>query len=161
MDGFFSRVRYSHGCWSWIGYKHRGYGRYRFNGEMIGAHRISYAYFVEPLVPGMDICHHCDNPSCVNPFHLFQGTRSDNMFDMSNKGRHKNGIKTHCKNGHPLSGDNLKITTRPNGTINRHCVTCWKESNRRYHQEYRKKGLHKFGPRNKAKIIGFPQEAKP
>lgn len=53
----------------------------------IGAHRISFEIFIEPIINNHEICHHCDRKGCVNPWHLFQGTHSDNMRDAIRKGR--------------------------------------------------------------------------
>lgn len=77
------------GCWVWGGAKFRnGYGAIRFNGETVLAHRLSYQIRSGIQIPdGLHICHKCDNRSCVNPDHLFLGTRSDNMKDCSSKGR--------------------------------------------------------------------------
>lgn len=70
-------------CWFWHGATTGGYGRYR--GRY--AHRVSYAFFYGGIPPGMDVLHKCDQPSCVNPLHLFVGTDTDNMQDMIRKGR--------------------------------------------------------------------------
>jgi len=81
------------GCWNWIGSKRANskgvnYGRHFINkGKSIGAHRFSYQYYVGEIKKGNYICHHCDNPLCVNPLHLFQGTHKDNMKDMVIKNR--------------------------------------------------------------------------
>lgn len=101
------------GCWIWTGYKNRkGYGRIKFNGSMFYAHRISYTLFVAAVPSNRLCCHTCDNPSCVNPKHLFLGTWADNTHDMVAKGRHHEQKKTHCANGHEYTEDNIYWSTR-------------------------------------------------
>lgn len=78
------------GCWLWTGYTiNGGYGIISVCGKGIGAHRFSYELNVGPLEKGKMICHKCDNPLCVRPDHLFQGTARDNVIDMHIKGRAK------------------------------------------------------------------------
>lgn len=93
-DRFWRRVRRGADdeCWEWAGARYpSGYGVMRLSRpvrRMIAAHRVSWALAHGALPPGgLDVCHHCDNPPCVNPAHLFLGTRSDNMRDMQRKGR--------------------------------------------------------------------------
>lgn len=78
------------GCWQWRASKNRnGYGNFGYKNKTQLAHRVSYQIFIGDIEQDMDILHTCDNPSCVNPFHLFKGTHFDNMRDMVNKGRRK------------------------------------------------------------------------
>ena len=63
-----------------------GYSRFCFNKKVYRAHRVAFALFCSDPT-GLNVCHKCDNPPCVNPDHLFLGTASDNLGDMSAKGR--------------------------------------------------------------------------
>lgn len=79
------------GCWNFTGCKIKGYGQFPviINGQKEKrAHRIAWILSNKMLVPnGQQVLHHCDNPSCCNPMHLYLGTPSDNNLDMRSKGR--------------------------------------------------------------------------
>ena len=82
------------GCWEWTGNKSStGYGIILFNGKHVGAHRVMWKVTYGEIEKNLCVCHHCDNPSCVNPKHLFLGTHQDNMKDCVNKKRHA-GFRT-------------------------------------------------------------------
>ncbi len=78
-------------CWNWTAFRGKdGYGSFGVGPRSEGielAHRWSYAHHVGPIPDGLYVLHHCDNPSCVNPDHLFVGTQADNVHDMWAKGR--------------------------------------------------------------------------
>jgi hypothetical protein len=77
------------GCWVWSRATSAGYGSMTICGRSQRAHVVAWSISRRQTVPkGMCVCHSCDNPLCVNPDHLFLGTRSDNMNDMVSKGRH-------------------------------------------------------------------------
>lgn len=76
-------------CWIWRAsrrVKRGGYGQFRVGGKMRPASRVAF-FLAHGRWPEPERCHHCDNPSCVNAAHLFEGTHQDNMRDMAAKGR--------------------------------------------------------------------------
>ena len=76
------------GCWYYMGpVNWGGYGSIGFRGRKAGVHRVMYEVAVGPIPKGMDVCHKCDVRCCINPQHLFVGTRKENLDDMSRKGR--------------------------------------------------------------------------
>jgi hypothetical protein len=77
------------GCINWVGgLDKNGYGRFKpYDQKRIRSHRYAYQEEYGKIPDGMLICHNCDNPSCVNPKHLFLGTQKDNALDRSKKGR--------------------------------------------------------------------------
>lgn len=78
-------------CWTWVGSKsEKGYGRLsagKHRASPLRAHRVSWELHKGPIPDKMFVLHNCDNPTCVNPDHLFIGTARDNTRDMVRKGR--------------------------------------------------------------------------
>jgi len=86
---FFSRISADSisGCWAWTGTIDRdGYGKVSFAGEYL-AHRAMMSSIAGGIPMGMYVLHSCDNPKCVNPFHLRFGTQVENMKDCADRGR--------------------------------------------------------------------------
>jgi hypothetical protein len=89
---FMAKVSVSeHGCWLWLGGKDGdGYGLLEVYGKGFRAHRLAYEHWHGPIGEGLYVLHRCDDPSCVNPDHLWMGTQAENIADMYAKGRQAN-----------------------------------------------------------------------
>lgn len=131
---FYEKISVSeNNCWNWNACKDKdGYGWFvLFKRKMWYAHRASYLIHNGFLPNDLLVRHNCDNPSCVNPNHLELGTDSQNKKDSVIRKRHKESKKTHCKNGHEFSMDNLRINSRGN----RVCKICDRLSKKKsYHR---------------------------
>jgi len=91
MERFWSKVEKTDGCWIWTGARRNGYGAFLITNQgrkrVVYAHRLSFELVHGAIPKGLYVLHHCDNPVCVNPIHLFLGTQSDNLKDAGAKGR--------------------------------------------------------------------------
>ena len=78
------------GCWLWTeGLFHFGHGKFWMGGRSHIASRVAWQLYVGAIPKDMCVLHKCDNPGCVNPDHLFLGTKGDNSKDMYAKGRQR------------------------------------------------------------------------
>ena len=102
IDNFWDKVSKEDpkSCWEWNGAMSSGYGSFHYNGKTESAHRVSYRINIGEIPDGLFVCHHCDNPKCVNPNHFFLGTNGDNMRDAIKKGRLVHIVEQQFTQGH-------------------------------------------------------------
>lgn len=121
IDRFFEKVKITSHCWIWNASKNEdGYGLFRFNGKVRRAHQFSYKLYKGKLKDGCEIDHICKNRSCVNPYHMEGVTHKENTL----RGNTVGGVyarRTHCKSGHPFTGEN--VYSRGPG-LGRGCRAC-------------------------------------
>ena len=86
-------------CWLWLDRNKQptnphSYGSLRIGDHTMRAHRVSWIIHYGLIPKGLWVLHHCDNPSCVNPSHLFLGNAQDNYNDMAKKGRQRVWVRS-------------------------------------------------------------------
>ena len=112
---FWAKVNKSGECWIWTGSKNKGYGMVRrreFAKYQVQAHRYAW-YLTHGSWPELCVCHRCDNPSCVNPDHLFLGTHQDNFNDMRKKGRERHrAVNGELQGSAKLTADSVRKIRR-------------------------------------------------
>jgi hypothetical protein len=110
---FWAKVKKTETCWTWTAYRDpQGYGTFsvgpRATHAPHRAHRVAWELTNGQIPDGSLVLHRCDNPSCVNPKHLFLGTHQDNQRDKVAKGRQATGLRNgkHTKPEKTPRGDN-------------------------------------------------------
>ena len=115
-------------CWEWTGFRNRGGYGVGWDGERkLGAHRLAYLLEHGSIPDGLQVCHTCDNRGCVNPAHLWAGSRTQNQHDMGRKGRGRAQLdpsETHDHEDWYYSKDGKR----------RYCRPCVLAAQRRYRE---------------------------
>jgi hypothetical protein len=119
LDRFCARIRITErGCWEWVAARaYYGYGHFCFRGRHFSTHRLIHMWMYGPILPGIYVLHHCDNPPCVNPDHLYRGTQKDNVRDMFLRGRKRHLLRKGERRPSLLPPDllNWAVFARKNG----------------------------------------------
>lgn len=134
-DRLFARVEVTDGCWYWKGpTSGGGYGKISVNREGRVVHRVCYELLVGPIPENLVLDHICRVKHCVNPSHLRAVDSRTNSVENSVSPMAVNAAKTHCVNGHELSGDNVKHESgvyKGWAYTRRHCLACRRLADRK------------------------------
>jgi hypothetical protein len=127
----------ANGCWCFLGAKDAdGYGLFWAGGKMRRAHQVAWELAAGSAWPDGKVARRlCNVRDCLNPNHIAPGTAKENRMDVVRAGNDPRANQTHCKRGHPLSGDNLILRKRPRGKY-RVCRICQNASDARYRQKF-------------------------
>ena len=153
-------------CWHWKGIGLKGgnkskkafpYGKLIINGRYEGAHRISWIIHHGNIPDNLYILHKCDNPSCVNPNHLFPGTAKDNVHDRNNKHRVKYKKGEQCSWAKLTEQQVIKIRERAaDGELHKDLAKEYKVKRTTVNDiAIGKKWKHVGGPRSRRKKIAY------
>ena len=124
-ERFWSKVKKGSGCWLWLAsLDGKGYGAFPIKGKSHTASRVAYELTFGVVPKGLVVDHKCKNIKCVNPSHLEAVTQRENVL-RGEAPASVNAKRTHCKTGHPLSGDNIYHYKGK-----RCCKTCNRKSSR-------------------------------
>lgn len=140
------------GCWLWLGSAWRAPIQLRpflsVDGASLGAHRVSLEAFKGPIPAGLCACHTCHNTLCVNPDHLYAGTKKQNTQDMMRAGRHfsqssdeakavlaermrqvndARRAKPACRRGHSKTSENIYVNPTTGYRTCKQCVRLTRE----------------------------------
>ena len=121
-------------CLIWRGARIGGYGftREMKKRKILFVHRLEWERFHGPIPEGGWICHHCDNPSCIEPMHLYLGDRKSNAKDRGQRGRsaEPRGVArvTHCSKGHKYAPEDNRGKF---GRMLQVCRICRRETQRK------------------------------
>lgn len=127
-------------CWVWIGIPHvSGYAHIRWQCSKVGLHRVVYAWLIKPIPKGSkfgELDHLCRNKLCCNPLHLeFVPTRTNILRGKAPAA--VNARKTHCKYGHPFSGENLILVPATSSRrARRDCRICRSENGQKFRSRH-------------------------
>jgi hypothetical protein len=117
-------------CWPWLRYTQKGYGRTRFGGKSMQAHRVAWQLTNGPVPLGLVLDHLCRNRGCCNPAHLEPVTNEENL--MRGDGLPaRNSRLSLCRNGHPFD----KIKYRKDGRVERLCTICQRAHDAKYRRK--------------------------